>query len=217
MPTVEEIQQHFIEGLNAAIRRPGMFGPGEIGPDFMLREVLYVTGAEPGAWRAELEAAGAWSSIGVTGVVQQLLPRDVQLATASVYADYAHRHGWLELDCTLPEREYGELRDQLADYCATDHALAEILERFGEPSRISGGGRYPCVLGYATAHDPIVWFYLWNGSNPGEPESWPVFEEPVLLATRCGMAPLEERFTFTPEGQRRRPEPYEPWREMLAD
>jgi len=40
---------------------------------------------------------------------------------------------------------------------------------------------------HATARnaDPVVWFYLWNGSNPGEPDSWPVYDE--LAARRKQM------------------------------
>lgn len=222
MLTVQEIQQHFIEGLNGALRRPGMYGPGEISLHHMLDAVTYVTEiGKYDPWRRDFERAGAWSSIGVSGVVQRLLPDSCVHAVASVYADYTHRHGWLTLDRRIDEHEYGELRDRVAEYCATDHTWAEVVERFGEPSVHIGGTnpRYDKVLGYATARitDPIVWFYRWNGSNPGEPDSWPVYEEPVLLAARCGLAPFEECFTFTPEGRRRRPEPYDPWAGMLDD
>ncbi|MFD9902753.1 hypothetical protein [Streptomyces sp. NPDC059063] len=55
--------------------------------------------------------------------------------------------------------------------------------------------------------EPMVFFHLWNGSTPGPESAWPEREEPVLLAVRLGNAPFDEAFTFTPEGQRRRPEP----------
>ena len=203
MRTVGEIQQHFIEGLNHALRRPGMYG-GELGLNHKFDAVTYI--AETGddrIWTKVFEAAGAWSSIGVTGVVRLLLPGDATDVVASAYADYAHQQGWLTIDRTLDEREYGDLRAGLADYCAADHTEADVLGSFAEPSVRIGGinPRYPSVIGYVDAGGPIVWFYLWNGSNPGEPDSWPVYEEPVLLAVRCGLAPFGASFVFTPEGQ----------------
>lgn len=59
MLSVEGIQQHFIAGLNGAIRRPGMYG-GEIGLGYMLDTVVYVTETGgPRAWREALDAVGA--------------------------------------------------------------------------------------------------------------------------------------------------------------
>ncbi|WP_427888610.1 hypothetical protein ACQHIV_35150 [Kribbella sp. GL6] len=203
MLTVEQIQQHFIEGLNGAVRRPGMYG-GELGLFYKFDEVVYVTETGAGrTWQEALEAAGAWSSIGVAGVVRRLMPGDGAEAMASAYADYAHQQGWLRIDRTLDGRDYADLRGRLAGYCATDHLEADVLGSFGEPSvRIGGSNpRYPSVLGYVAADGPIVWFYLWNGSKPDEPDSWPLYEEPVLLAGRCGLAPFKESFVFTPEGQ----------------
>jgi hypothetical protein len=51
----------------------------------------------------------------------------------------------------------------------------------------------------------MISFHLWNGSEPDEPETWPVFEEPILLAARCGNTPFEEYLASTPEGAPRRP------------
>ncbi|WP_327637990.1 hypothetical protein OHB24_06310 [Kribbella sp. NBC_00482] len=200
MLTVEQIQLHFIEELNGGVRRPGMIG-GELGLDYLLDRVVYVT--ETGdrrAWRKALTDAGAMTSIGVAGVVRLLLPDDGTEAIASVYADYSHLHGWLRLDRTLNDQEYGEVQDRLVDFCATDHPEAEVLERFGEPSvRIGGTNpRYPSVFGYTNPDGPIAWFYLWNGTEAA-------YEQPVLLAGRCG-APFVDSLRFTPEGRRRRPE-----------
>ncbi|MGZ0150804.1 hypothetical protein ACXJJ3_27345 [Kribbella sp. WER1] len=200
MLTVEQIQQHFIEGLNGAVRRPGMYG-GELGLNYKFDEVIYVTEtSDSRAWQEAFEAAGAWSSIGVAGVVRRLMPGDGAEAIASAYADYAHQQGWLTIDRTLEEREYGALRGRLGQYCATDHVEADVLDLFGEPSvRIGGRNpRYPSVLGYVGADGPIVWFYLWNGT---EQDTWPAYEEPVLLAARCGLAPFVQSFVFTPAGQ----------------
>ncbi|MGA6224207.1 hypothetical protein ACPESV_28230 [Streptomyces umbrinus] len=49
-------------------------------------------------------------------------------------------------------------------------------------------------------------FHVWNGSAPGT-NSWPPeHEQPLLLAVRFGDGPFREPFTFTPEGERKRPE-----------
>ncbi|GAA1664910.1 hypothetical protein GCM10009745_03370 [Kribbella yunnanensis] len=190
MLTVEQIQQHFIEQLNGAIRRPGMYGRDEDGLGNAMRNVTYVmeTGDERG-WINALEARGAWSSIGVTGMVRQLMPGTEQNAAASVYADYAHEHGWLVLDRTLTAEEYGVVRDRFAQWCAVDRSRGDVVERFGEPSvrtTSSGDG----VLGYGRPGEPIVWFHC------GDDE--------VVLAGRCGGL-FVESLRFTPEGTRRRP------------
>lgn len=191
MLSVEEIQLHFIAGLNGAIRRPGMYG-GEIGLEYMLEPVVYVTETGgPRTWREALDAAGAWSSIGVSGVVERLLPGGAVEAIASVYADYAHRHGWLTLDRTLGESEYDDLREQLPQSCAMDRAGAEIVSRFGVPS-VQIGGSAERALGYGRPGEPLVWFHL--------------SQEHVVLAGRCG-EPFVDSFRFTPRGQLSRPVP----------
>ncbi|MFF1816072.1 hypothetical protein ACFVWG_02165 [Kribbella sp. NPDC058245] len=190
MLTVEQIQQHFIEMLNHAIRRPGMFGPGEIGLDHTLTDVVYVmeTG-DRRTWHAALEARGSWTSIGVSGWVMRLMPGTEQRAAASVYADYAHEHGWLALDRVLTSDEYGAMRDGFAEWCAVDRVREDVVARFGEPSvRIGGSGDQ--VLGYGRPGEPIVWFHTGN--------------DDVVLAGRCGGL-FVESLRFTPEGERRRP------------
>ncbi|WP_405062257.1 hypothetical protein OG474_11605 [Kribbella sp. NBC_01505] len=190
MLTVEQIQQHFIEQLNHAIRRPGMFGPSEIGLDYTLTDVVYVT--ETGdrrTWRNTMSWAEAWTSHGVSGVVTLLMPETEQHGAASVYADYAHDHKWLTLDRTLTAEEYGEMRRALDTWCAVDRARADVIERFGEPS-VRIGGNSDQALGYGLPGEPMVWFHT--------------ADEEVVLAGRCG-EPFVESLRFTPEGERRRP------------
>ncbi|MFJ9623000.1 hypothetical protein [Streptomyces sp. NPDC101181] len=64
------------------------------------------------------------------------------------------------------------------------------------------------MLGYLTTDiaEPMIFFHLWNGTEPGSGSTWPPNRKaPILLAVRCGEGPFAERFTFTPEGHRRRP------------
>lgn len=45
-----------------------------------------------------------------------------------------------------------------------------------------------------------------NGAAAEAEQSWPpAYEEPLLLAVRFGTGPFRHTFTFTPEGERRRP------------
>ncbi len=190
MLTVDQIRQHFIEVLNHAIRRPGMFGPGEIGLDHTLTDVVYVT--ETGdrqTWRDALEARGAWSPTGAGGMVRALMPGTEQHAAASVYADYAHEHGWLALDRTLTVEEYDAVRGGFAEWCAVDRVRDDVVGRFGASSvRIGGSG--DGVLGYGRPGEPMVWFH--SG-----------VDEVVLAGRRGGQ--FGESLKFTPEGARRRP------------
>ncbi|MFI5730329.1 hypothetical protein ACIA49_09435 [Kribbella sp. NPDC051587] len=188
MLTVEQIQQHFIEVLNGAIRRPALYGPGEVGLHYAMSNVTYVMETDD-EWSDALAERGAWSSIGVSGAVRQLMPETEQRAAASVYADYAREHGWLTLDRVLTSDEYGDLHSELATWCAVDRTRADVLARFGEPSvRIGGIGDQS--LGYGRRVSRSC------GSTPGTTR--------VLLAGRCG-GQFVESLLFTPEGARRRP------------
>jgi hypothetical protein len=186
--TVEQIQQHFIEVLNGAIRRPALYGRREVGLHYAMSNVTFVmeTGEE---WRDALAERGAWSSIGVSGAVRQLMPETEQRAAASVYADYAREHGWLTLDRVLTSDEYGAVRDGFAEWCAVDRVREDVVARFGEPSVLIAR-RGDGVLGYGRPDEPIVWFHIG--------------EDDVVLAGRCG-GQFVESLLFTPEGARRRP------------
>ncbi|MER5327107.1 hypothetical protein ABT003_48240, partial [Streptosporangium roseum] len=92
-----------------------------------------------------------------------------------------------------------------------DRVLSEVLETFGPPSVLFGGNNplYGKTLGYLTeqAKEPMLFFHLWNGTDPGAESTWPpIYGEPVLLAVRYGTGPFRDTFTFTPEGHKRRPE-----------
>jgi len=191
MLTVEQIQQHFLELLNAAIRRPGMFGPGEFGLDHAMTSVAYVTETgDQWVWRKALEARGAWTPVGASGWVRLLMPGTEQVGSASLYADYAHERGWLTLDRALEAGEYAEVCGELGAWCSVDRLRADVVERFGEPSvRIGGSGNQ--VLGYGRPGEPLVWFHT--------------ADDEALLAGRRGGEAFEESLRFTPEGVRRRP------------
>ncbi|MEU9186131.1 hypothetical protein AB0D14_16590 [Streptomyces sp. NPDC048484] len=131
-------------------------------------------------------------------------------ATASVYAEFAHRRGWLAPDRVLTPDEYRTLRDRARSWAGEDRVWADVTAEFGPPSMLIGGTNpyYGKTLGYLGEgiEEPIVFFHLWNGSAPDAEASWPELKEPLLLGLRFGNGPFRESFTFTPEGQRRRPE-----------
>ncbi|WP_240930035.1 hypothetical protein [Streptomyces coryli] len=107
---------------------------------------------------------------------------------ASAYAEFARRCGWLR-----PDRVLG---------------AQDVTAEFGAPSVLFGGSNplYGKTLGYLSEdpEQPIVFFHLWNGA--AEPGGWPPeHEQPLLLAVRFGEGPFRRSFTFTPEGERRRP------------
>lgn len=210
--SVKEIRAYLVGRLNAALPRPEMFG-GEIALRTLIEHLAFVDGREQ-AWGEEnqaLRAGGAFQPTGVIGGFALLLPdhRD-QKAAASVYAEFAHRSGWLELDRTLTSEEYQALRRDVPDWCAENKWFTDVVESFGPPSLLIGGTnpQFSKTLGYATARpeDPMVFFHLWNGTRPGNPPSGPpMYGQPVVMAVRCGDGPFADTFTFTPEGAHRRP------------
>jgi hypothetical protein len=209
MRPAAEIHAYLVEQLNGALRRPGMYGD-ESALRLIIRHLTYVEGSDDlGEWQEAMRAGGASYSTGVTGAVGLMLPDRPMDVVTSVYAEFARLHQWLELDRELTIEEYGAMRDQLADWCAEDRRLQDVRAAFGPPSVLFGGQnpKYSKTLGYATERpsDPMISFHLWNGSQPDDPETAPEYEEPVLLAARCGNTPFEKCLVYTPEGARRRP------------
>ncbi|WP_299535336.1 hypothetical protein [uncultured Streptomyces sp.] len=208
-----DIRAHFVHRLNMALRRPSLWGDEAV-LQLMCEDLLYVEG-RAGAWaeqRAEWEARGAWSPLGAKGAfTRHLHLQGHEYAVASLYAELAHRAGWLRADRLLTGDEYARLRATVRDWTVErDRDWTDVTTAFGPPSVRFGGSdpRYGKALGYATADpaDPVVTFHLWNGTAPGAAYTWPPeHTQPVLLATRWGSGPFPQSFAFTPEGERQRP------------
>jgi hypothetical protein len=208
--TAGDIRGYLLQQLNSALRRPGMFG-GEIALRLYFDAIAFTYCSER-LWADDLSALQsreAFVSTGVTGAVERVLGHRAEHVMASVYAEIAHQHGWLTLDSNLPEASYGRILDRLPAWCAQDRSHSEIIAEFGEPSMLIGGSnpRYPKTLAYATAHaaSPLIFFHLWNGTQPGKAINWPPeHPEPILLAARHGGTRFIDGFIFTPAGSVRR-------------
>ncbi|MFC4517560.1 hypothetical protein [Streptomyces ehimensis] len=207
----EEIHAHLVTQLNDVLRRPGMWG-GELTIRLMLDSLLFVE-RRPGVFddeRRALERRKAWSPTGVTEAFESFLPTDHDTSAASVYAEIAHRQGWLRLDRALSADEYATMLAAIDSWASQDHVWTDVTSAFGTPSMLFGSTNpyYGKTLGYVTADPsaPMLFFHLWNGADPDTECSWPPSrEQPLLLAVRRGDAPFAASFTFTPEGHRRRP------------
>ena len=210
----DETHAYLVEQLNSALRRTGMFSTHDSALWMLVNHLLFME-SEPEAWDEQVrewEERKAWSSTGVSGVFRELFPSGVtQYNTASLYAEFARRRGWLRPDHVVPADEYRALLSRVRRWTGTDRSWTDVTAEFGPCSVLFGGSnpRYGKTLGYVGEDpaDPMVCFLLWNGSAPGAEASWPELEEPVLLAVRFGDGPFRSTFTFTPEGRRRRPAP----------
>ncbi|MFE6835446.1 hypothetical protein ACFVFI_11510 [Streptomyces sp. NPDC057705] len=201
------LRAHCVGQLNSVLRRPGAYGDLDTAVWFLMDHLLVVEKDDPGAWAAEqsrLTESGAWYADGVQGAFEKLLRletgRDVH--AASVYAEFAHRRGWLTLDRTLSKDEYDAVRGALHDWCAADRDLPDAVTAFGEPSVVFGSAnpRTGKALAYATTapEDPMLVLHLWNDYGSGR-------TQPAVLAARIGGDLLPESFTFTPFGRLPRP------------
>lgn len=210
--TAEEIHRYLVDELNSVLRRPAMYG-GESALWMVFNHVLHVEGNDHSAWEQEQrgwEVRGVWSTTGVAGAMQKHLPRPAEDAMASIYAETAHRHGWLITDRPLPISDYQAVRAGYRAWASRDRTLSDISEAFGAPSILLGGKNplYSKTLGYLpiSPTEPIIWFHLWNGTDPDAESTWPPsHERPLLLAARESEGPLSRAMVFTPEGERRRP------------
>ncbi|OPC76723.1 hypothetical protein B4N89_45390 [Embleya scabrispora] len=213
----DEIRAYLKDQVNLILRRPGMYGD-EVALRLVVDHLLFAQG-RPDAWigqQRHWEERGAWTSRGIAGAFSDLLPRNCRSdSVASVYAEFAHRRGWLHPDRVLTTDEYDVLRGTARRWASRDRVWADVVTEFGTPSVLFGGTNplYGKALGYVSADpgEPPVVFHLWNGSAPGTASSWPPdHTEPLLLAVRCDDAPFRESFTFTPTGRRLRPGTTEP-------
>ncbi|WP_439678278.1 hypothetical protein [Embleya sp. MST-111070] len=103
----DEIRAYLRGQVNLALRRPGMYGD-EVALRLLVDHLLFTEG-RPDAWttqQRQWEERGAWTSQGIAGAFGDLLPRDCRsYSVASVYAEFAHRRGWLNPDRVLTADE----------------------------------------------------------------------------------------------------------------
>lgn len=207
-------RQHHLAQVNRVLRRPNMYGRDEIAERLLLEAMAAVDGSLK-RWWAECEGLrerDAFAAAGVVGAYCEILPAGaLRDATASVYAEIAHRLGWLELDRALSETEFQQLSADVGGWVTQERTLSEVIETFGPPSLWIGGRNpsYSKTLAYTTAdpdHD-LICFHLWNtfANVLTETTLRGVYPEPVVLAVRHRPGKFPDSFSFTPEGLHRRP------------
>ncbi len=208
--TVGEVRERFIERLNAALLRPGMYG-GELTAQTVLEDLSWLDGQDDLRPHIPetLRAAGAWSALGVRGVFMQMFGGDaVQHAAAAslVYADIAHARGYLRPQRVLTGQEYSWLRGRAREWTASaDRTLPDLVDAFGLPSlwRPKYNRLYPVSVGYVSAHggDPLVAFDFWQDTDGTKPPWRPrLGPEPMLRNVRWRTDIFADGFTFSPIG-----------------
>ncbi|WBB68117.1 hypothetical protein [Micromonospora sp. WMMD812] len=203
--TAAEIHAHLRQHVDHALRRPGMYG-GEVALVPLFHLLAFAEGID-GDWEREREAwrrRDVLLPTGVSGAFGYVLPDGARdhCAVASVYAEFAHRVGWLPLDRRLARDEHDDLVSSVPTWVTEDRTSADVAARFGPPSALLGGSHpsFPETLLYASDADvPPTAFHLWNS-----PVDTP-FPQPVLLAARIGGVLFDRALHFTPEGRARRP------------
>lgn len=129
-----------------------MYG-GETALRLYLAAVAFADAAEQ-VWQEELKdlQTRVVFSTGVRGAFQDLWCDTHEGSVASVYAEIAHRQGWLRLDRTLTSSEYDEIRHASKTWCREDRFLSDVVKAFGPPSVLFGGTNpnYPKTLAYTS-------------------------------------------------------------------
>lgn len=105
MRSAELVRDRFVERLNDAVRRPGLWTPLIFEDQFfegLLGDLAFIDGSEADLQAAVFEvvdARGLRSSIGTRGPLGKLLPeRYLSSAIAALWAEIAGRLGWLSHD-----------------------------------------------------------------------------------------------------------------------
>ena len=157
---------------------------------------------------ADFQARRAFVSTGASGGIELVLGARQEDAMASVFAEVAHRYGWLVLDNPLEPSDFAAMGRAVDDWCASDRTFSETLAEFGTPTIQLGSNNrlYPKTLGYGAESGPLLFLHFWNGAEPGAADvSQSDHPEPLLLAARRpGGDTFLDEFTFTPKGKRRR-------------
>src|SRR5262245_59159738 len=107
--TIDEVREYLRTQINHALRRLGMYGD-ELSLILLFDALAYTDGIEHD-WKTERDTwrrRGLFVSTGVRGAMAAVLPGigRSDCAIASVYAEFAHRAGWLDLDRTLTDTEH---------------------------------------------------------------------------------------------------------------
>jgi hypothetical protein len=199
-----EVRAHLLQQLNLVLRRPEMYGGGETTPQVLI-SLLGVVERRPellAAQQREWAAQGAWTPLGVAGAFHPELPDAHDLAAMSVYVEFARRRGWLRTDRLVDADAHAAMCRALPAWAGQDRSWPDVRAAFGPPSVLIGGRnpRWSKALCYVPEGpaEPVVTFHLRNDPDAGT-------AQPALLAVRRDEGPFPERFTFTPEGRRRRP------------
>lgn len=202
MRTAQEIRAHFVELLEAAVRRPGMF-LGEVLLREFVESLAFIDGDDAGWAGMErwFRDRGLWSTTGVAGRFRRRLGSEayreaaghafVDDQVASVYAELAYGRGLLRIDRLLDAARL--------DLLATEELPGGIVhpstlvERNGAPSLGRTASTWPTTLTYASADPsrPFVSFDFWGDAK----------REPVLVARRSHRTSLADDMTLTPAGE----------------
>jgi hypothetical protein len=216
--SASEIRAYFLEMLEHAVLRPGMYG-GELGLRHFLGDLEWICRRE-GSMDTALQQFGAWTPAGVRGAFERMFggsgrPPAHHQAVGLVYGQVAWSQGFLAPPRTLTAGEYARLRGEARQWTErADRILADVIAEYGEPSLWSPryNPRYSQSVAYASGShaDPLVVFDLWQ-DWPWDGERLPRFgPEPVLRNVRWhqpspgstpGAAWFAGAFTFTPLGQ----------------
>jgi hypothetical protein len=210
MRTTREIRRYFVDMLNHALPRLGMYG-GEIAARHFLSHLAFVECREDelATHYEALQKRGAFLATGVKGAFRQIHDGNSDQEVGSVYAEIAFQMGYLATDRLLNRREFKSLRIGLRKTCRTrDFTTKEVQQEFGPPSWSSGTNPfYPWVFLYITDEPSFgaVAFDFWN-------EVYHDFETektcgkfgnlPVLRNVRIRGAQFVREIAFTPLGRR---------------
>jgi hypothetical protein len=211
MRSSEEIREYFLDLLNSALPRLGMYGE-EVVLDYFLSHLAFVDerDAELKAHMETLRTRGAFTSLGVGGAFTQHthLPATGG-EIGSVYAEIAFKMGYLNTDRVLDKNEFATLRSGLRGTCRSQNFnTADVAKEFGVPSWRSGTNPfYPWTYLYLCNDIDMgtIAFDFWNVVYYDEKtrKTCGKFGDlPVLRNIRIRGDNFGREFTFTPIGRK---------------
>ena len=135
MRTAEEIREHLVESLNLMLKRPGMFG-GWAAALTVIRNLNFIDGLDEG----RIDVVDGNARVPSRFVAEQL-PDPREDIYHSLFLPQLHQNGWFRPDRLLTAAEHAQLVSTLELWIGEDRAGSEIVEAFGQPSWVHGGGQ----------------------------------------------------------------------------
>lgn len=151
-----------------------------------------------------LKERGLWCETRFYGILRREFPKANSLGNeiASVLAEVAHQLGYLTIDQRIWKTEWRAMRKFVRESCPKqDWHVADVVERFGEPSLVIGGAWDYVHCYVSEGSDGWLFCDYANAWVNAERPGWEYGSNPILRDVRLPTPVFRRGVVRTPYGQ----------------